>query len=89
MAGKQLAETGAGTSVKACFSCHGAGGKGKGAHFPSIVCQPAAFTIARLHEFQARAKTSTPKPGSMTAVAASLDEKQIEEVAAYLSVTPP
>jgi cytochrome c553 len=88
-AGKQLAETGTGTSVQACFSCHGAGGKGNGARFPSIAGESAAFTIARLHEFQARAKTSAPKPGSMTAVAASLDEKQIEQVAAYLSVTAP
>lgn len=86
-AAKQWVETGAGTSGQACFSCHGAGGKGKGARFPSIAGEPAAFTIARLHEFQARAQTSTPKPGSMTAVAASLDEKQIEQVAAYLSVT--
>ena len=53
-AGKQLAETGVGTSVQACFSCHGAGGKGNGARFPSIAGEPAAFTIARLHEFQAR-----------------------------------
>jgi cytochrome c553 len=85
-AGKQLAETGAGTRVQACFSCHGAGGYGRGVRFPSIAGEPAAFTIARLHEFQARAQTSAPKPGSMTAVAASLDEKQIEQVAAYLSV---
>ncbi|CAB3805686.1 c-type cytochrome [Pararobbsia alpina] len=88
-AGKQLAETGAGISVQACFSCHGAGGKGNGARFPGIAGEPAAFTIARLHEFQARAKTSTPKPGSMTAVAASLNDTQIEQVAAYLSVTAP
>jgi cytochrome c553 len=88
MAGKQLAETGAGTSVQACFSCHAAGGKGNGARFPSIAGEPAAFTIARLHEFQARAKAATAKPGSMTAIAAKLNDVQIEQVAAYLSVTP-
>jgi cytochrome c553 len=80
-AGKQLAETGVGTSVQACFSCHGAGGKGNGTPFPSIAGEPAAFTIARLHEFQARAKSSTPEPGSMTAVAASPNDTQIEQVA--------
>lgn len=87
MAGRQLAETGAGASVPACFSCHAAGGKGNGARFPSIAGEPSAFTIARLHEFQARAKSAPPKSGTMTAVAAALDEQQIEQVAAYLSVT--
>ncbi|WP_244195940.1 c-type cytochrome [Paraburkholderia susongensis] len=88
-AGRQLAETGSSPNVLACFSCHAAGGKGNGARFPSIAGEPVAFTVARLHEFQARAKTSTPKPGSMTAVAASLTQSQIEQVAAYLSVTAP
>ncbi|WP_175150770.1 c-type cytochrome [Paraburkholderia ultramafica] len=87
MAGKQLAETGVGTSVQACFSCHAAGGKGNGARFPSIAGEPAAFTVARLHEFQARAKAAPAKPGTMTAIAATLDDTQIEQVAAYLSVT--
>jgi cytochrome c553 len=87
MAGKQLAETGAGTSVQACFSCHAAGGKGNGARFPSIAGEPATFTVARLHEFQARAKAAPAKPGTMTAIAATLDDTQIEQVAAYLSVT--
>jgi cytochrome c553 len=47
--------------------------------------------LSRSHDYTnfRRAKTSTPKPGSMTAVAASLNETQIEQVAAYLSVTAP
>lgn len=89
MAGKQLAETGAAPAVPACFSCHAAGGKGNGARFPGIAGEPAAFVVARLHEFQARAKAKTPAPGSMTAVAATLNDTQIEEAAAYLSVTRP
>jgi cytochrome c553 len=89
MAGKQLAETGAAPDVPACFSCHAAGGKGNGARFPGIAGEPAAFVVARLHEFQARAKAKTPAPGSMTAVAATLNDTQIEEAAAYLSVTRP
>jgi len=88
-AGKQLAEMGAGSSVPACFSCHAAGGKGNGARFPGIAGEPAAFVVARLHEFQARAKGNTPAPGTMTAVAASLNEAQIKEAAAYLSVIGP
>lgn len=89
IAGKQLAEMGAGADVPACFSCHAVGGKGNGARFPGIAGEPAAFVVARLHEFQARAKAKTPAPGSMTAVAAKLNDAQIEEAAAYLSVTQP
>jgi cytochrome c553 len=82
--GKQLAETGA-ANVAACFSCHGTQGKGNGARFPGIAGQPAQFVIDRLHEFQARARAKTPKPGTMTAVAATMDESQIQAAAAYLS----
>ncbi|WP_343654805.1 c-type cytochrome [Paraburkholderia caribensis] len=85
-AGEQLAELGA-PGVPACFSCHGAGGRGNGAHFPAIAGQPVAYTIARIHAFQARAKESGAKPGTMKAVASALDEQQIHQVAAYLSVT--
>jgi cytochrome c553 len=89
IAGKQLAEMGAGSDIPACFSCHAAGGKGNGARFPSIAGEPAAFVVNRLHEFQERAKGKQPAPGSMTAVAAKLNEAQIEAAAAYLSVTGP
>ena len=84
LAGKRLAEKGAG-SVPACFGCHAARGVGNGARFPSITGQPAQFVVDRLHEFQARARAKAPAPGTMTAVAAMLDETQIEAAAAYLS----
>jgi len=84
LAGKQLAEQGA-PNVAACFGCHAAQGRGNGARFPSIAGQPARFVVNRLHEFQARARAKAPQPGTMTAVAATLDETQIEEAAAYLS----
>jgi cytochrome c553 len=88
LAGKQLAERGA-VNAAACFSCHAAQGKGNGARFPSIAAEPAQFVINRLHEFQARAQGKNPEPGTMTAVAATLDEKQIAEAAAYLSQLEP
>jgi cytochrome c553 len=88
LAGQQLAEKGA-ANVGACFSCHGAHGKGNGARFPSIAAEPAEFVIGRLHEFQARAQGKTPPPGTMTAVAATLDEKQVAAAAAYLSQLEP
>jgi cytochrome c553 len=88
LAGKQLAEKGA-ANVAACFSCHAAQGKGNGARFPAIAAEPAQFVINRLHEFQARAQGKTPEPGTMTAVAATLDENQIAAAAAYLSQLEP
>ena len=82
--GKQLAEVGV-ANVGPCFSCHGQQGKGNGARFPGIAGQPAQFVINRLHAFQARARAKAPKPGTMTAVAATLDESQIQAAAAYLA----
>jgi cytochrome c553 len=81
LAGKRLVETG----PTPCFGCHGPGGKGNGARYPSIAGQPAQFLIDRLHEFQARARKATPQPGTMTAVAATMTEDQIRIYAAYLS----
>ncbi|HZV64108.1 MAG TPA: c-type cytochrome [Telluria sp.] len=88
-AGKQLAENGAGPDLAACFSCHAAGGKGNGARFPSIAGESPAFLVERLHAFQARAKGAPPPPGSMTSVAAKMDETQIQQAAAYLSQIDP
>jgi cytochrome c553 len=87
LAGKRLAEQGS-ANVAACFGCHAAQGKGNGARFPSIAGQPARFVVNRLREFQARAQAAAPQPGTMTAVAATLDERQIEQAAAYLSTLP-
>jgi cytochrome c553 len=88
LAGMQLAEKGA-ANIAACFSCHAAGGEGNGARFPRIAAEPTQFVINRLHEFQARAQGKTLEPGTMTAVAATLDEEQIEAAAAYLSQLEP
>jgi cytochrome c553 len=87
-AGKQLAESGNG-DLAACFSCHAARGQGNGAHFPAIAGQPAAYTVERIHAFQARAKAKAPEPGTMTAVAASMSASQVEATAAYLAQLAP
>lgn len=79
--GKQLVTTG----VVRCFECHGAGGRGNGARYPSIAGQPARFVVDRIHEFQQRAREKTPQPGTMTAVSTMLSEEQIRAYAAYLS----
>jgi len=89
-AGKELVQVGAAADpTPPCVSCHGIDGHGVGARFPSIAGQPAAFLVNRLHEFQARAKAKAPDFGTMTEVATHLNEKQIGQVAAYLSTLPP
>jgi cytochrome c553 len=79
--GKQLVATG----PVGCFECHGEGGRGNGARYPSIAGQPERFVVDRIHEFQQRARAQTPKPGTMTAVSTMLSEEQIQAYAAYLS----
>jgi cytochrome c553 len=88
-AGKALAMQGDNKSIPACFSCHAMNGRGNGERYPGIAGEPAAYVVNRLHEFQARARASTPKPGSMTEVASELTDAEIRDVAAYLSVIPP
>ena len=80
-AGKLLAETGS----TSCFECHGPGGVGNGARYPSIAGQTAQFITDRILEFQARAREKAPAPGSMTAVSTTLSGDQIQSAAAYLS----
>ncbi|HEV7815393.1 MAG TPA: c-type cytochrome [Janthinobacterium sp.] len=88
-AGRELAEAGAGADIPACFSCHGAGGKGNGARFPVIAGESGAFIVRRLKEFQARAKTTPTGPRTMTDLAAKLSEAQIRQAAAFLSQIDP
>jgi cytochrome c553 len=89
-AGQELAQVGAARDpTPPCFNCHGTEGRSDKARFPSLAGQPAAYVIGRLHEFQARARAKPPDPLSMTAVAAHLDERQIRQLAAYLSTLPP
>jgi cytochrome c553 len=88
-AGKALAVHGANKNTPACFGCHAMNDRGSGQPVPSIASEPAIYVINRLHAFQARARLSTPKPGSMTEVASKLTDTQIRDVAAYLSVIPP
>jgi cytochrome c553 len=89
-AGEQLAWVGAmADPTPACFSCHGNDGRSGNPRFPSLAGQPAAYVIDRLHAFQARARAQPPAPATMTAVAARLNEAQVNQVAAYLSTLPP
>ena len=83
-AGRELAQSGSG-DVPACFGCHGPQGEGDGERIPIIAGQPAKYVVGRLHEFKERARTTAPRPFTMTAVSTTLSEAQIEDLAAYLS----
>ena len=88
-AGATLALVGAAEDpTPACFSCHGAQGRGDNGRFPSLAGQPASYIVDRLHAFQARARAKLPEPATMTAVAARLSEAQVRQAAAYLSTLP-
>ena len=88
LAGEQLAHAGT-SKVPACFLCHGPQGKGDGERVPVIAGQPSRYIVSRLHEFQARARIKGKPPGAMTQVAASMDESQVQQAAAYLSRLAP
>jgi cytochrome c553 len=87
-AGKLLADSGS-ADIAACFSCHGAGGKGNGERYPAIAGQPANYLVARLHQLQARAKMPHADPATMALLAAKMSEAQIAAAAAYLSQAAP
>src|SRR5205085_873727 len=62
--GERLARVGAlADPTPPCFSCHALGGSDN-PRFPSIVGQPAAYVVNRLHDFQARARDSPPAPAT-------------------------
>lgn len=85
-AGKSLAESGLKPGrIPACLSCHGAGGSESEKRAPSLRGQPASYLAKRLQDFQAKGRAMVPEQGSMTAVAMSLDQAQIKQVAFYFS----
>jgi len=87
-AGRVLADSGA-AGIAACFSCHGAAGKGNGERYPSIAGQPASYLVERLHQLQARAKMPHTDPATMALLAARMSEAQVAAAAAYLSQMAP
>lgn len=69
-AGSALANT--------CLGCHGNGARGNGA-VPRLAGQQPTYLSKQLHDFKSGAR----KGGPMQAMAASLSDSQIEQLAAY------
>jgi cytochrome c553 len=72
-------------AIPACMSCHGPGGKGMpAAGFPSVAGQHATYSSAQLKAFQAGTRTTDPAE-MMRAIAAKLNEAEIESVSQYMA----
>ena len=83
--GERLATRGKWSAgMPACFQCHGEQGRGIAPHFPPIAGQPFAYIKNQLLDWQSGKRQNDPI-GLMQAVAKSLDQQEIEEVAHYLS----
>ena len=75
--GEQIAATG-----KTCKACHGEDGAGNGV-FPRIADQHADYIVKQLSDFKARRRTNDA--GNMTSVSNTLNERDIENLAHYLT----
>ena len=67
--------------IPACMACHGPSGGGIPPHYPRLGGQHAAYIQAQLLAF----KSGTQKSEIMQSVAFPLSEKQIEQLAIYIS----
>ncbi|WP_205123582.1 c-type cytochrome [Cognatilysobacter lacus] len=73
--------------VPGCVQCHGPGGRGVGAAFPSIAGQPAGYIAAQLTAFASGARRNDPQ-ALMRTPAAKLSQSEIDSVSQWLSTQP-
>lgn len=74
-------------NVPACNQCHGPGGIGVGANFPSLAGQPAAYIAGQLRAWRQGQRPPGPL-GLMPAVATRLTDAEIDAVSAYYAGLP-
>ena len=67
-------------SAKGCIGCHGAGGVSVVPTYPSLKGRDAAFVKQNLTEFRSGKRVSA----TMNAMAAGLNDADIENLAAYI-----
>lgn len=72
------------TKSMACAGCHGADGNSAMAMWPKLAGQHAEFIAKQLGDFKSGAR----KDPTMTAMAASLQPQDIEDIAAYYAAQP-
>jgi len=67
-----------------CAACHGAAGVSVAANIPNLAAQKAAYLEAQLEAFRAGERTNP----LMNAIAAQLEDDQIENLAAHFAALP-
>jgi cytochrome c553 len=67
-----------------CAACHGEAGVSVAADIPNLAAQKADYIVAQLEAFRAGERTNP----LMNAIAAQLDDGQIESLAAHFSALP-
>lgn len=73
-------------NLPACVQCHGQGGRGIGAAFPSLVGQSRGYLIAQLIAFKSGARTGGPM-NLMGVVAKKLSDTDISAVGVYFGLS--
>ena len=69
----------------ACIACHGPSGDGNpAASYPALAGQHATYTAKQLRDYAAGTRKSDGKTMQMREIAATLEEKDIEALAAYV-----
>ena len=71
--------------TSACLACHGPSGDGNpAAAYPALAGQHATYTAKQLRDYASGSRRSDGKTMQMRDIAATLDEKDIEALAAYV-----
>jgi cytochrome c553 len=72
--------------LPACMACHGPSGAGNpGNAVPALRGQQSAYTIKQLQAYKKGERTTDGESAAMRGIAARLTDKQMEDVATYLS----
>lgn len=74
-------------NVPACNQCHGPGGIGVGANFPSLAGLPVTYISSQLRAWRQHQRPPGPL-GLMASVAARLTDAEIDAVSAYYANLP-
>lgn len=86
--GQQLATRGRwDQGVPPCERCHGPDGVGVGSHFPPLAGQPASYLASQLRAWRDGTRRNDPLQ-LMQSVSRTLDEKDIDAVAAWFAARP-
>lgn len=84
--GETISRQGKGETVPACITCHGEQGQGNAAMgAPYLASLPSAYLVRQLQAFKSKQRNNAV----MQPIATTLDDADIQVVAAYFSQLPP